>query len=209
MGLKRSGVIAVLIIFFVFVSPVSALVIPNFPSCVNPQGRIVASHPIGIHGVVGDGATYKGADTVYSVSSSQYLQCLCESNGHGIQTNWLNIAGNSESEIASLLASGWTFIPDGSAWGLTSDPYVARNISYSCLAQGGGTSSSSSSSSNSGGTGGGEVDGTSRGIIVQVLGLASTGSLKRMYDIWLYGLVTLTFGVWLAWLKQTISGKKS
>ncbi len=159
-----------------------AISVPSFPSCLNPQGSLKANYSDGTHGIVGRTATYTGADKVYQVDANTLVQCFCPNDGRGIQTNWLKVSGFSQNDINILKNDGWYFIADGSAWGLDSAPYVAKNADYSCNAGIGGAAA---------GIGGGE------NIAGKVLGLASTGSSDHIYKLWLSGLVALALGVWL------------
>lgn len=196
-----------LISALVSANSVYAISAPSFPSCLNPQGTVIASYAEGTHGIVGYSTAYSGSDKVYKVTDSTVLQCFCADDGNGIQTNWFKASELSEDEMKSLEAQGWTYIPSGTPWGLDQGPYFAKNSFFNCKARvdgsssstGGGSSSSSSSSSSS--TGGGSND-----IAGKVLGLAFTGSSEYIFNMWLYGLVALTFGVWL---KRYTTQKKS
>jgi len=123
---------------------VMAFDVPSFSSCPAPGGEVIASYETGTHGVPGDYATYSGSDAVYSISTTQNVQCLCV-NGSGIQTNWLQVDQISQQEIDSLKNQGWIFIPDGSVWGLKSAMYMAKNNPYSCNGGSAGSSQGSSS----------------------------------------------------------------
>ncbi len=176
-------------IFYLLVSTTSVFAVstPSFPACANPQGSLKVSYSEGVHGIVGSGATYTGKDTVYTLSDSTTAQCFCGADGNGIQTNWWKASSLTESEINILKADGWHYVPTGSLWGLAVDPYLAKNIAYSC------NSSSSSSGSVQGssttqdldtGTGGGEV-----------LGLAATGDSALVYGSFLLGTLLLIVGL--------------
>ena len=176
-------------IFYLLVSTTSVFAVstPSFPACANPQGSLKVSYSEGVHGIVGSGATYTGKDTVYTLSDSTTTQCFCGADGNGIQTNWWKASSLTEAEINILKADGWHYVPTGSLWGLAVDPYLAKNISYSC------NSSSSSSGSVQGssttqdldtGTGGGEV-----------LGLAATGDSALVYGSFLLGTLLLIVGL--------------
>ena len=176
----------VLVIILTQTGEIFADEMPQFTSCINPQGNVQASYDSGVHGIVGNSGTFEGKDVVYTVSSNAQTQCFCASDGSGIQTNWVKVSGFSESEIKVLESQGWIYIPNGALWGLTNAPYLALNSDFSCKSSGGsaggsgagttGSSSSSSSSSNSGSGSGGSVLGSATGGIGQVLGLASTGN---------------------------------
>ena len=159
-------------------SPVHAVEIPNFPSCTNPQGTMIASYDNGVHGVVG-GVSYTGNDKVYKLDNNNVVQCLCTTDGKGIQTNWWKASSLDETQINTLKSEGWTYIPTGSVWGLDQDAYMAKNIDYSC--------------SSSNGTGGSSVSSSSSSI-GQVLGLAFTGNIKLIYSIFIIGLLSSIYG---------------
>lgn len=179
-------------LFFVFLVPnvfaVSAP--PEFPSCVNPQGSLIANYSSGTHGIPGVVTSYQGTDSVYAVTENAVIQCLCTVDGEGIQTNWWKVSSLTEEEIESFKSQGWNFIPDGSAWGLDPVYYLAKNSNYSCRATGGSSNeSSSNSSSNSNNN---SVGGVSS--IGDVLGLAATGNIKVIYGLVFTGLLALTLG---------------
>lgn len=208
------GIIILVATFLQLAQGAYAVSAPSFPSCLNPQGTLIANYADGTHGIPGDTTAYSGSDKVYSYSGDQTLQCLCQVNGSGIQTNWLKVSSYPQEDIDALIQSGWIYIADGSAWGLDAAPYIAQNHAYSCLAIGGkdpakkSKSSHRSSSRSSSSSTGGAVLGTST-VMGQVLGLASTGNSKTLYNMWLVGLLLLTLGVWLKWLKQQQLRKKS
>lgn len=191
-----------LIPFMVIVSalllpkPVYAIEVPDFPSCASPRGDIQASYGTGVHGIVGSSAVYTGSDTVYRISDTAVTQCYCAENGQGIQTDWWKADGLSETDIKVLGTQGWIYVPAGELWGLSTGPYVAKNISYSCLpAQAGLPGSSSAGSPGSvagvhdaGGIGGGEDEG-------DILGLAATGDSLFVYSVFAVGFALLVSGV--------------
>lgn len=151
----------------VFVPSVFAAVnVPDFPSCVNPQGSVIASYSSGTHGVPGDSTTYSGSDSVYKINNETLTQCLCTDDGDGIQTNWWKVSSLISQEIENLKTQGWVFIPDGTAWGLDSAAYLAKNSKYSCRGIGGG----------------------------DVLGLATTGNIMVIYGLISTGFLSLTIG---------------
>ncbi len=106
--------------------------IPVFPTCSNPNGTLTVNYTDGIHGIVGNSATYSGSDKVFSLENGNALQCFCAADNQGIQTNWWKVSSITESEIQTLKNLGWHFIPDGRAWGLMEGPYMAQNITYTC-----------------------------------------------------------------------------
>ncbi len=175
-----------------------ALDIPSFPACVSPSGTIRVQYSNGTHGIVGSGSTYTGADTVYQISDSTLTQCFCSSDGVGIQTNWWNASSLSENQIEVLKAEGWHYVPAGNLWGLDDSPYVAKNISYSCLPQSSSTPNPSSSSSSSSSTSGDGMGGGSNTETGSVLGLAATGD-----SILLYALAALALSLIFVGLKRS------
>lgn len=179
-------------------SPVKsfAVVVPPFSSCLNPQGTTVASYSTGTHGIVGDTSEHTGSDSVYLQTDGNLVQCFCPTNGMGIQTNWLKASAVSQNDVNVLINSGWTYIPDGSAWGLDPVAYLAQNTSYSCQGTSnggsgstGGSSGSSSSSSN----------GSSTGIVqaatTHMNNLANTGDMQAIVYVFgaaIFSLITFT-----------------
>lgn len=170
----------------------NAVTTPTFGTCVNPQGTIKASYDSGTHGVAGDGSTFRGRDTVYTLSENTVMQCLCPENGQGIQTNWLSASTYTQEEISILVSQGWILIPDGSVWGLSNGQYLAKNNNYSCglLRNTGGNSGSGGSINSNGGS----VLAATAG---QVLGLASTGNAPFIVSVFSLGLVILSLGLLL------------
>jgi hypothetical protein len=211
---KKQGFISVLlcISFAVFpVSRVAATDIPQYTSCTNPQGAVVANYSSGVHGIVGSMAEHTGSDTVYSLPSGAFTQCFCDNNGHGVQTDWLNATGFTDAEIQIFKNEGWYYIPDGSLWGLSGAPYLARNTAYTCNGDtGGGTGGggsnnggggSSTSGGTSGGIGGAEVLSATT-ILPEILG--DTGNILEIYILFGLGAATFLTGVYLT----LSSGKK-
>lgn len=185
---KIASILAVLTILFVgqfslLPKKAKALVIPNFPACVNPQGTKIVDVR-GTHGVPGDATTYTGVDKVYLVDGkNQVTQCLCLDDGRGIQTNWWKVSSLDENEIKVLKSEGWIYIPNGSAWGLLDAPYIAQNAGFSCNGGNGGSSGSSS---------------TSAGPIGQVLGLAFTGNILYVYAFLTFGIIATITGLFFS-----------
>lgn len=182
-------------------SLVFAYNIPNFTSCVNPQGEIIANYATGTHGIAGKPGLFEGKDVVYKVSEDAVTQCFCAVDGQGIQTNFWKIPTLGESEINALKAQGWIYIPNGALWGLDNVPYVAKNSDFSCKSSGGsgnggsgGTSDSSSSGSSNNNSG--SVLSASGGV-GQVLGLASTGNSTFLFGTALASGLSLIIGVFL------------
>ncbi len=202
MAVKKLSLLIVLVAILLSVSfhDAFAVTLPTFPTCANPQGQVVASFDSGTHGVPGNTNTFTGKDTVFSLSDDTLMQCLCADNGDGIQTNWLDAAGMSQGDINVLVAQGWIYIPNGAAWGLKNDPYLAQNVGFACTPPqvGGGA-----------GHGDGRSDGRSDGhssapaILAasigsgQILGLASTGNSLFILTVILSGLVSLSLGFFL------------
>lgn len=133
-----------------------AVTTPDFPACSAPSGTLKVQYNEGTHGIVGNSSEFKGKDTVYTVNETQTLQCLCTSDGQGIQTNWWKITSLNDSDIQILKNQGWYFVPNGALWGLDNAAYMAKNSDYEC----------------GGGIGGGEV-----------LGLATTGNVARLFYV--------------------------
>lgn len=189
----KKKIIVLSSLFYLLVStatPAFAVTKPSFPACANPQGTTKVSYADGTHGIVGSTATYTGKDAVYTLSDDTVTQCFCSADGVGIQTNWWKASSLTEEEINILKSEGWFYIPAGNLWGLDQAPYVAQNISYSCLP--GSSSSSSSSSNNSSsqdnGTGGGDPEGS-------VLGLAATGNIATVYAAFILATTFLFLGL--------------
>lgn len=176
-------VISLLVIFVLtLLMPESTLAIgntPNFPSCANPTGNLKVKYETGKHAIIGESTLRDGKDEVYWVEGGIAIQCFCPENGDGIQTNWWNVPGITQSEIDSFKAQGWYFVPTGAAWGLYDEPYLAKNASFSCKGgeNGGGNNPV-------GGIGGGSV-------------LASTGDNFRYAGSLVIGLVLLIGGLML------------
>ena len=181
----KSRVFAAIISLFLFltisfVNVFAATNPPDFPSCVNPQGTVIANYPSGSHGIVGTATLYSGTDSVYSISENVVMQCLCPDNGDGIQTNWWKIPEMSGDEIENFKTQGWIFVPDGSVWGLDPAAYLAKNSNFACRSTGGSDSSSSS------------VGGVSS--IGDILALAATGNIRVIYGLIFVGLISMMFG---------------
>src|SRR3989344_1022305 len=156
----------------VFATSVSAVGIPpRFPSCSDPEGNLKVSYPSGTHGIPGKIEPYTGSDKVYSLSDGNLTQCFCpETGAGGIQTNWWKIPALTSGEIEDFKTQGWTFVPDGLAWGLDPVAYLAKNYDYTCRAIGGGAT------------------------VGDVLGLAATGNIGLIYSFLLIGLLSLMIG---------------
>lgn len=179
-------VLLALIFALISSTRVYAIDVPNFPSCASPSGHVIASYDSGVHGIVGSDKTYVGSDRVYQVGDYGYTQCFCSVSGEGIQTDWWKDGSLSEDQVKILKSLGWFYIPDGSLWGLTQDPYMARNTTYSCLP-------SASTSPSTGERGGGNS--TEKSESGQVLGLAATGNTTTLLAIFGLSLVSLYIGL--------------
>lgn len=180
--MKRILVMFSVIAYLFWASVVRAASVPTFPSCSNPSGNIKVEYVSGLHAIVGDSALREGSDKVYSLFDGNTLQCFCPENGAGIQTNWWKLSGLSQEEINSLKTQGWNFVPNGADWGLSVDPYLAKNVDYSCKSGGG-----SSTSSSGGGIGGGSTS--------SVLGLAATGDNTKYIALVSLGIASVTGGL--------------
>lgn len=145
----------IFILSFIFLVTKSIFVFavdsPNFTTCPNPNGSLIASYDSGTHGIVGDYSTHTGSDYVYKTSETTVTQCFCAENGvDGIQTNWWNAAELTQDEINGLEKDGWLLVPNGALWGLSQDPYLAKNLNFACGGGSGGGSSNGSSTATSG-----------------------------------------------------------
>lgn len=192
--LKTLSLISAIVLFITQAKSAIAVSTPSFPACANPQGSLKVSYSEGTHGIVGSSATYTGKDTVYTLSDITLTQCFCSTDGNGIQTNWWKASSLTESEVNILKSEGWHYVPNGSLWGLAVDPYVAKNISYSCLSTNTTTSTNNSStaSHSDNGVGGGDVLGVSSG---EVLGLAATGDSILVYVSFVLGFILTKIGI--------------
>lgn len=183
---------SIVIFLSALVETANAATVPTFPACANPQGEVISSYETGTHGVPGDKTTYTGKDTVYRLSDEAITQCLCPANGNGVQTNWWRIPQLSQTEIDILVSEGWVYIPDGSAWGLSEGPYLAKNSSFSCNGGSGGTSSTGGTSQTAGAS-----------ATQAILALASTGNIKFILGIFLTGTALIATGAALNFKKRS------
>ncbi len=190
-SMKKFIVVCITIALCMGITPSTSFAaeIPNLTTCVAPVGTLKTNHTSGIHGIPGDSNTYSGSDSVYTVSENYSAQCFCPENGQGIQTDWVKADGFSQEEIKIYTNQGWIYIPNGSAWGLSDAPYLAKNSSYSCKSSGGGGSSSSSSSS----VGGASSTNNSTG--GSVLGLATTGNSLFVLSVFAAGIASTLTGL--------------
>lgn len=163
---------------------------PSFASCLAPQGTVKAHYETGVHGIVGDYGKYEGADTVYLLNDEQAYQCFCPPSGAGIQTNWWMVPHMDKFQKEEFIKQGWIDVPTGSPWGLKNKPYLAKNVSYSCLATSGG-----GSTGGGGGTSGGNSASAGQATShSSVPGLASTGTLLAIYHTALIGALFIVGG---------------
>lgn len=178
-------ILGLIVIFLsAFAGTADAATIPSFPSCANPQGTVRVNYDNGTHGVAGDSNSYSGKDTVYTLSENTLAQCLCPANGNGVQTNWWKVTGLSQEEKDVFVSQGWILIPNGSAWGLDNEPYLAKNSSYSCTTGSlGGVSDSKSILATS---------------AQAILGLANTGNIVFVLFTVLGGLALIGSGIALS-----------
>jgi len=134
---KKILIYLILTLFF-FMAGKSALAIstPSFPACTFPTGVHKVHYDEGTHGIPGDMSEHLGTDDVYEVNDQILYQCFCTPDGNGIQTNWWKVSSLSQTDIDYLKRLGWVYIPDGSLWGLSSDPYMALSNAYDCSGAG-------------------------------------------------------------------------
>ncbi len=177
--MKTKRFFSLLFVASVLVPKAHAQTVPSFPSCSNPQGSVKVSYSEGTHGIVGNGGTFTGSDTVYTLSKGTLTQCFCADNGDGTQTNWLHAASLTEAEIQVLKNQGWISVPNGQLWGLAAGEWLAFNSSFSCSG------------------GGGQILAASTGTRGNVLGLATTGNIVTIYALAGLGITSLFLSVLL------------
>ena len=175
---------------------------PTFPSCVNPQGQVIASYDSGTHGVVGNTSAFTGKDSVYTLSGDTLMQCLCADSGEGIQTNWWKVSSLTEDEVNVLISQGWALIPNGSAWGLEAAPYLTKNSSFACTTNPGGPGDGLSDGRSSKAVGGASAGSVLGASTQAVLGLASTGNIVFILTVILTGFTLLGSGIALSFKKR-------
>lgn len=188
--MKKKFLLLISVVFSFLFSTTNAMAVSpaDFPACSNPQGSQIAHYPSGIHGIVGSQATYSGSDTVYQVDELKTVQCFCPENGNGIQTNWFKAIGLSDDQIKAYQHDGWLYVVTGKLWGLSDDPYLAKNYDFTCP----GSKSGSGGGSGNSQSGGGSSNGSSGGIVEAssaVLGLAGTGNTITLLGVATTGLV--------------------
>lgn len=168
-----------------FAQPVAAATVPQFPLCVNPQAEVKVSYATGTHGIVGDGGTFTGSDTVYNLGNGNFTQCFCPVSGQGIQTDWWKANSLTQAEIEFYKSQGWIFVPTGLVWGLEDVQYLAKNTNYSCLGTGTGTGGAS------------DTNTTVSVGVGNVLGLANTGNSAIITAYICNGLLLVAVGMYL------------
>lgn len=190
-------IVLALIVISITSAPVAeAATAPQFPSCENASGTVIAEYDTGVHGIPGKTGTYTGSDKVFVVTEDQILQCYCPDSGsQGIQSNWWKYQDISESDLKIFIKTGWVHILDGSLWGLDNSSYLVQNIPFSCSGTGGSSdsqddsdsssSSSSSSDNNSNGRGG------TTGQVLGVTSLADTGNSLAIFSLFGLSIVAL------------------
>lgn len=185
----------VILSLFVQTGEAFAYQVPNFTSCVNPQGEVKVNYETGTHGIVGNTGSFQGKDTVYTLSGDALTQCFCAVDGKGVQTNWWKASSLTEQEIGTLKSLGWNYVPNGALWGLENAPYLALNSDFSCKSSSGGSGGNGDTSSSSNNSGSGSVSGTAANGVGQVLGLASTGNTKFLLSVLLVSVFALVLGI--------------
>lgn len=191
--------ILVISFWFSVFSQAQAYQVPQFTSCINPQGQIKVNYDNGTHGIAGNTSSFEGKDTVYSLSGDALTQCFCSSDGKGIQTNWWKVSSLTEDEINLLRSQGWIFVPNGALWGLENTPYLAFNSEYICKSSEGFTPTTDIPGP---GGGGGSILGITTG---SVLGLASTGNIKFIITILSFSLLAILLGLILKFRSKKLS----
>lgn len=169
---KLIAAISLFVYTLISVSPVYAVSTPDFGSCLNPQGKAIASYDSGKHGIVGKDELVTGSDYVYQSSDMGITQCFCPEDGKGIQTNWYDVSKLSPKDVDILKKEGWSFFATGTSWGLKDVPFVAKNSDYTC-----------------------KKTAEKKDNAVDVLKLASTGETKTIYVFILSGAAFLITGL--------------
>lgn len=156
-------------------------------TCIAPTGSLKVSYDSGTHGIVGDSSNYSGSDKVYIISDSQLMQCFCPENGSGIQTDWKKVTSLSSDEAKILKSQGFIEVPSGQPWGLEDQPYMAKNLSYTCK------------SSNPGGSSDGRSDGKSSYVQSETSkpSLATTGNITLLATFLSLGAIFTLSGLLL------------
>lgn len=161
---------------------------PSFDSCHNPTGSVKANYSQGLHAIVGISGLQSGSDKVFSGGNDDYTQCFCPPSGNtGIKTQWLSAGDISKEDQNVLITQGWIYIENGADWGLSSQPYLAKNVEFSC-GGGGGTEGGGGGTSSGGNSGGGGTTSGSDGIggggdVLGISTLAATSNPITKYQI--------------------------
>src|SRR4051812_18179039 len=103
--------VAIILAVFILANKTFAFDVTSLPTCLAPVGDVLAQFDSGVHGIVGDTSVHTGSDTVYQTGDGTYLQCYCDENGNGIQTNWIMASTLSEEDQAYLRSQGWIEVP--------------------------------------------------------------------------------------------------
>lgn len=106
-----------------------------FTECPNPGGTQVASYADGWHWIVGEADLKWGSDSVYGIGNGNYVQCYCDTaprSTQGIQTNWLKVGNIKQEQIDFLTPRGWIWVQNGADFGLSPEPYLAKNSRFMC-----------------------------------------------------------------------------
>lgn len=186
--MKKTSIILLSLLFLQsFASTSFALAEPPQFSCQSPVGNTIADFNEGTHGIAGESATFVGSDVVYSVDSDHVLQCFCPSDSNsGIQSNWAKLTDTSEDTINYYQKLGWSYVPNGTAWGLDDSAYIVKNDYYGChgdqggipVSDGGSTSGSTNSSSDGSSSGNNDL---AQGGILGANTLAYTGNDQTIF----------------------------
>lgn len=191
----------ILLISLYFTQVVKAeFITPSFDSCHNPTGSVQADYSTGQHAIVGVIGLQNGSDKVFSNGNNDYTQCFCPSSGNGgIKTNWLAAGSISKEDQNVLITQGWNYIENGADWGLSNQPYLAKNIEFSCGGSGGGGGGQGGEGGGGGTSSGGSGAGTSSGVggggqggeVLGISTLAATSNPLTKYQILLTILISV------------------
>lgn len=178
--------ITLIFLFFADSSVSAQMTLPPFTRCNNPSGSAVADYSDGEHAIVGIAGLKTGSDKVFDQGSDNYTQCYCPASGEtGVKTDWLAAGSISKEDQNVLITQGWVYIANGADWGLSNQPYLAKNSEFSCAGGPGGGGGDSGGSS-SGGSGGSSGSGGGQGGGGDVLGistLAGTGNPNTKFEV--------------------------
>lgn len=153
----------------------------TFTSCHNPVGLVKADYSVGEHAIVSVVGLKSGSDKVFAVGNDNFTQCFCPTNGQiGVKTNWLAAGNLTKEDQNVLITQGWVYIENGADWGLSNQPYLAKNIEFSC----GGNSGGSGGGGTSGGGGGSSSNNSGgNGSVLGISTLAATSNPLTKYQI--------------------------